>query len=573
MTKKKLTFLSVSLFATCGAVAAVASTSETLKIIAAGAEQWNHYSAVAPTMDKRGSREYWVSCSSHESVFVKPESGNIVEKGTPTEDFVRGLAANDPRSVKSLNDSYVLTFDDASDKNYFSSLRGTTFNVQDGKLVVETTGSSNTSDLIVSASYLKAIFADPNVTGFTFEISSSANVTYVAHKPSTSGTAVAYPYYDSTYPLSTNTQTWFFSRSDYDNNNTGAVLLWVVNGPTFTLDKFTPVNTAENVGGLEFGGFATTSNGDMSFRSKCSGAFKEQLTAYDKSGMGGLTYSYDYTTKTEGSRSIKITKQQSQTIEIAAPWLGNQSGLLVTGKVLAFDMYTTSAYNSNTGYAGIADGSGKPLYNTSNYQQPANKWVTYRLPRANVASWGLFLKFNASTGGDIYIDNLRIEDENVNLFGFEEHKQDVLRVSTTDWVVGTSTNVNFTCLVKDDGSNLSINDVRLTKDYHSEGTQSLLVDRVSNKGWSFFYVSPATAQALRDQNKKLSIDVYSTIAASASNFVSGKETTITSSFHKAYQWQTYVIDPNTEMTPDGRCLIIRGSTQGYWMFDNLQFVD
>ena len=60
---------------------------------------WNHYSAVNPTNAHAGSKEYWISCLSHQILFTAPEEyKQIVDRGVPQETF----ASDDPRFIPSI---------------------------------------------------------------------------------------------------------------------------------------------------------------------------------------------------------------------------------------------------------------------------------------------------------------------------------------------------------------------------------------------------------------------------------------------------------------------------------------
>ena len=69
---------------------------------------WNHYSAVAPSLQNKGSREYWVSCSSHEHQFTAPtgEGINIVDAGSPAQKFINELPSSDDRLLPKF-DTYL----------------------------------------------------------------------------------------------------------------------------------------------------------------------------------------------------------------------------------------------------------------------------------------------------------------------------------------------------------------------------------------------------------------------------------------------------------------------------------
>jgi hypothetical protein len=100
---KRLLFLLIAstvVSATAVAFASVSAKRGTRWVSGTDGAIWNHYSAVAPTFEKRGSKEYWVNCSTHESVFSAPASENIVDKGAPTREFIDSLASNDSRLVE-----------------------------------------------------------------------------------------------------------------------------------------------------------------------------------------------------------------------------------------------------------------------------------------------------------------------------------------------------------------------------------------------------------------------------------------------------------------------------------------
>lgn len=74
---------------------------------------WNHYSAVAPSFESRGIKEYWVSCSSHGHQFTEPTGDGItiVDAGAPSQSFINSLETSDDRVLMNAK-SY--SFEDAS---------------------------------------------------------------------------------------------------------------------------------------------------------------------------------------------------------------------------------------------------------------------------------------------------------------------------------------------------------------------------------------------------------------------------------------------------------------------------
>lgn len=91
-------------------------------------ETWNHYSLVTPTFDYKGSKEYWVSCSSHNHQFSAPTGENIevIDKGSPSKAFMEAYGLSDDRALMATK-SY--SFEDGnivkkSDTEYCISANG-----------------------------------------------------------------------------------------------------------------------------------------------------------------------------------------------------------------------------------------------------------------------------------------------------------------------------------------------------------------------------------------------------------------------------------------------------------------
>ena len=62
---------------------------------------WNHYERVEPTYNNNGIQEYYVCCDHHESVLERPTTGNITDKGMPTQSFIDSLEETDFRLIPS----------------------------------------------------------------------------------------------------------------------------------------------------------------------------------------------------------------------------------------------------------------------------------------------------------------------------------------------------------------------------------------------------------------------------------------------------------------------------------------
>lgn len=70
---------------------------------------WNHYAAVAPTVNRHGSKEFWANCSVlGQVVFEKPTKGTINEgHAFETTDYFEKLESGDPRYVAPLESEII----------------------------------------------------------------------------------------------------------------------------------------------------------------------------------------------------------------------------------------------------------------------------------------------------------------------------------------------------------------------------------------------------------------------------------------------------------------------------------
>ena len=86
---------------------------------------WVHYPKREATKDKKGIREYWVNCSTHEHVFSKPESGSISEYTSYDE---TGFAEDDDRWIytETLSDQTVLMTDETKSFDLGTDYSGAT---------------------------------------------------------------------------------------------------------------------------------------------------------------------------------------------------------------------------------------------------------------------------------------------------------------------------------------------------------------------------------------------------------------------------------------------------------------
>lgn len=83
----------------------ILATNTVIKVASADGEieYWGHYSAVSPTMDNDGAREYWISCTTHEIRFEAPTGDNAVINPVDVPDINALRIANDYRFIPRYN--------------------------------------------------------------------------------------------------------------------------------------------------------------------------------------------------------------------------------------------------------------------------------------------------------------------------------------------------------------------------------------------------------------------------------------------------------------------------------------
>ena len=116
MKRKKIVLVTTMAVASFGLVVgsllSVKGVSGSLFARAQNDVDWGHYTALKPTSENPGSKEFWVSCSDHSVQFTAPtEYREIFERGAPTLEMVQEWGA--------LDDRYLAPFDST-----FSYLEG-----------------------------------------------------------------------------------------------------------------------------------------------------------------------------------------------------------------------------------------------------------------------------------------------------------------------------------------------------------------------------------------------------------------------------------------------------------------
>ena len=589
--KKKIIF-GATFLTTAFVVAAVAATAHE-GFVKFGKStdnaRWNHYAAVAATFDSKGSKEYWVSCESHDHQFVEPSSTNIVDMGAPSQQFIDSLPSNDDRLVEKT--WQVISFENDSDINLISSLRNN-FNVKevvdtagatDGSHALKLTWKDNTGDFMVAKSYLDKAFADPSVTAVKFDAKGSVALVEMKYVTNTTGASgdVAPRYEnksDAGFGLTTEWKTFAWTRELYNNlvaypTQYGTIkhaFFWTNLGSNyatfeFYLDNIRPVYNSDTIGGFEGGRLVS---GSPSFRDFNGTEF---LVVENQSGdptQGSpASWGFDYTYKSEGNRSMKFHKPYGKYIFFKSVTMRNT--LTSDDDYFTVDIRATSAFNTNSSNKGISDGNGVPFFSANSGTMDGNGWTRLVVKKTNLNS-AKFLQFTASTECDIYIDNIQyhsgddtsFEGNNVTFDnGFYYYRGASKKLADNLMV-----NSAFYLQTNNSTSYLALSRTRAT-----DGNQSLMFTKATGSDVNIYFT--AVAKAALTNGATLSIDIWTT--KSCTQMRNGRSTSSESQYVRTldattpYAWKTYVLTAD-DLTGDGRGIIISGSSSiGDWYFDNI----
>lgn len=505
---------------------------------------WNHYTAVDATLDSNGVREYWVNCTTHEHVFEKPavEDSRIVDKGAPSASFISSLAANDDRLIERY--TKAITFEDGLNK-YISIYDGfTAMSVVDEEGVdgskalklSRVDDSGRDCHVTIAKEYLDAVFANTKVKSLEFYAKATVATNNFRHQKvdqAVTGNNEIISTFECNrtgYGITESYKKFLLEREIYENMNFSS---WTIQyGTTSTgtfdlyLDNFR-ISTEEYDGvcstlGFEHGYYVDSQKG-MTYPSFYYSDWKGQWYSFKASGDPLVSIGYDYENKSEGTRSIKIVKNNGY----LALYLRPQFVTNMPDEGMLFDIMGTVAVNGEVNYI---DNNNTKL--TSNHTTRAGLWHTLHLTKSQIGSDGRFLIIQGSTAGTFYFDNFRYV---TNAEGFE----DVNTAVIGDYGYATHTPINDTTAndVRDRAKNYIFlaewkrcSSVSVVEGHCTEGAYSLKVTFSSNIGP--IAISPKL-QALMDDDSTVSIDFYSDDITNAdqstlfAKIVPGQWTTIT----------------------------------------------
>ena len=386
---------------------------------------WNHYTAVAATFDKAGSKEYWVNCSTHEHQFSAPVSDHIVDQGAPAQSFIDSLEANDDRLEKRL--PRVVDFEDGLNEYITIYDRFDSLEVVDGEGIggskaLRAGSSSAVGDchLKISKAYLDKVFADPNVKSLSFYAKATAATNNFRHKQVdaqyVNGNSTIISCYERNatgYGVTTEYKQFFLTRGVYSQMSdsdwfiqyhvdAAPQYLYIDNLQISDKDYYTYKQNS-----LEHGYFEKNNDTTYYLRDAAS----SQANVIITTGSASNTVSFDYDMQSDGLRGFRIDKTASNTVSIMLRGDYQYSNLPDEG--ILIDFYTTIGFNgwwNDQETGAISNGYDKHFSFITSYNQSVgnNRWHTLHIPKVDINSDGGKIMNLKSPVGTIYIDNIRV---------------------------------------------------------------------------------------------------------------------------------------------------------------------
>lgn len=593
--KTRRTLLITTMLCSIGMLAGVLCAGNNLSlqgVLGNDNTEWGHYNGVSSAFDKKGIREYWISCDTHEVVFTAPSTGHIVDRGTPDEAFINSLDDNDSRI---LQPSYkTISFASSSDADLVTSVRNN-FNVKtivddstapdnDGK-VLKVTYKDGTADFTLNEAYLRQVFSDSSVVALNFNMKS--NLLKDVHYRQ-QATQVRYEGNGSTgFGLNTTWKTFSYPRSAFEafindpnkstiNRNT---LLWSGLQDTYTtfelyIDNFHPVKRVLDWTGFEKG----RHNPDVTYFSWREGTVGsngiEVCYVMDGNTSNPVTWAFDESIKTEGGRSLKVTRAANDGLQfcIRRDNIAFDTLLPNSNSIFSFDFRSSITLNCNASVSSILICQNTKLSSGTNFQIPANTWVRIAIPKSKIDRNCIF-SFHGSAAPVVWFDNLQF---NTNLGSFEDDT--IYQVDSNYWSYGGEyinnnghTNLDYAKVrdLKVLGYEGSVAHVALSTTRKTEGNSSLWIKQVKSDVETAIYFSQHVKKYLTDNvNSTVSLDIFRT-SSSNLTFKDGNRNNL--SLPGSNTWTHYELTADN-LTNDGRAIIFQGSNAvGDWYIDNIQF--
>lgn len=413
MKKSLIAALSTTLIVICSFAIALSNHGYLRNTMAT--ELWVHYKGVAPSLSKKGTKEYWVSCLSNQHVFSKPAGATIQEGETLSRAFIDALDPNDDRLVPKYVD--IMGFEDGNvpthvtKKTNISSLEIVNDGTE-GNKCLKITVSGSDYGVYFSKSYLDTVFSDPSVVAINFDAKGS--VASSNWRAKIGGSNITYELNNTGWGLETNWKTFSFKRSYYDAYVNGDAMVYgggMTSGNYVLIDNVVPVTKDLTCYGFESGKLDASNKRYQSAGHSNNDPASEVFVRTSDATVTSV--GVDYENKTEGNRSFTFTKENGW----AAFYLPSSTkDSLGDDGFVKFDFCTSVIINSNPSVKNLVDTSYTP-FGGDGYHIPADTWTTLSIPASGVGTDGRFLMFQGSTGGTMHFDNFRFEyhESSINL--------------------------------------------------------------------------------------------------------------------------------------------------------------
>lgn len=458
---------------------------------------WNHYKEVTPTYNNPGVREYWICCDHNElgPSYSLPTVGKISEANHPSN-FVNTLTTSDNRYLApyketiSFEDGFVPSIFTKQDK--ISSLEVATGG-SDGNNALKVTVTGSDYRLGISKKYLDEVFSDPSIVEINFDVKSTTATSNFRY-----GTSSSHPTYEANlagYGVEKGYKTFAFKRAYYQTYIDGFSFIYgggLSSGDYLLIDNIRPVKEPLTSYGFESGRLVSKTVSGYENKASFRYAY-ENKEFFITDGSTITDYGFDYSIKSEGNRSLKITKSTGY----LSFTLGNIYGQLGSNNVISFDLYSDISINIKD-TSNFIDGLNNNSYMEESH--PANEWVSYSITKNQMNSSGRFLIIQGTTAGNFYFDNFRITTLENGGESYKNYGQLFIEDQSQTSLFGLSDTINSIVSVTCDGSTIngvtsSSNNLIIPNSSLTRGDHELIVTYVNkNKIYTeHIYVSVVVA--------------------------------------------------------------------------------
>ncbi len=377
MKKQKLIVLSAISTATIvvsALVVGVFSKNRSSRLYALGeTETWNHYSLVNPSLQNKGSKEYWVSCSSHSHQFSAPTGENIeiVDAGAPNSSFINALNSDDDRLLQKF-DTYI-DFE-RTDVNVLSAGVLSTYRDNEASISSEQSLSGSKSmKVVTSASWSRTLVISNEFydmlpeAGITFSLYCSdqfnANV-------ANGGTQLHY------YNPVNEWKKYTVPKASINSASGDHYVLLVGAATTVYIDDVRPADSIYV--DFEDNSYSATSNANY-------------VVNLDDRNTNSISTEQAFT----GTHSLKVVAGDANYIGFK---LSDALYNALPDEGLSFALYTLSAFNGNT-----VGGEGHQVKAWN-----ANQWEEFTVAKADIDSTaGRHYVFTFGAAATMYVDAIR----------------------------------------------------------------------------------------------------------------------------------------------------------------------